>query len=256
MLFHQLRGAGIVTTPAQGGQGFKKLARIARSVGVVAGFALAIGHRLVDHLLAEAFGLLSVTTIAELRALGFQQLSIRRAVRIMASRAFSCFHRGVLIALRELLLLVGMTLQAELSLGRREQPGLIAGVGKVAIGARSLGRRVTYLRAHPGKDFGVTGIAQARFPGLDQADVIRGVRVVTGGAVSSLKRHVHTIPMGVFLLFRVAIQTESPLGLGQKPQLPRGVRPVTALASHGRYPGVRILQITDGRPDRLMTGKA
>ena len=119
MLFHQLGGFGIVTTAAQGGQGFKKLAGIARSMGIMAGFALAIGHRLVDRLLAEAFGLLSVTTIAELRALGPQQLSARRAVRIMASRALSCFYRRVLIALRELLLLVGVTLQTELSLGRR-----------------------------------------------------------------------------------------------------------------------------------------
>jgi hypothetical protein len=118
MRLHQLRRFGIVTIAAQGGQGFNKLAGIARSMGVMTGFALAIRHRLVDHLLAEAVGLLSVTAVAELCALCLQQLSARRAVRIMASRALSCLYRGVLIALRELLLLVGMTLQAELSLGR------------------------------------------------------------------------------------------------------------------------------------------
>ena len=180
MFLHQFRGFGIVTIAAQGSQWLKKLAGTARSMGVVTGFALAIRHRLVDHLLAEAFGLLSVTTIAEFCSFGLQQLSPRRAVRIMASRALSRFYRGVLVPLRELLLLVAVTLQAELSLGRREQPNLIAGVRKVAIGARSLGRRVTSLQAHPGKDIGVTGIAEGRFPGLDQTGVIRRVRVVTG----------------------------------------------------------------------------
>ena len=66
----------------------------------------------------------------------------------------------------------------------------------------------------------------------------------------------HKIPLGVLLLFRVTIQTESPLALGQKHRLVRTVRPVTAFASHGRHPGVRILQATDGCLDRLMTGKA